>query len=430
MFDRLPLLKDADLRGKVVLVRVDHNVVKKGEIHDSYRIDSTFPTLVNIIAKGGKLILMTHVGRPKDKKTGNIKISHDDCVEPIVKYLSEKLGLNLYVPKFPMDNDRGITSITSTVNYLLRKLQNSEIDGIYLPNTRWFYGEEGDKDDMDLFSRQLGGLADIFVNDAFGSWQAHASTVGVTKYLPAYAGYLMEKEIRSLHSIFDPERPFLAVVAGSKFDTKIKSLNALLKKADNLVLGGVLYNAYLCAKYNISIKGIGEEDIVSATKFVEFTKKYPGKLIELPYIVESDIQEAKEDGKYRVRAIRDLKAGASLNYVFDVAKESFEDEGVKTIFMNAKTIFVNAVMGFTPNFSEGTKALNKLVKQNRSARKLFGGGDTLQEMKDLTPEVYMYALDNPSYYLFTGGGAVLDAIELGSPYGMAPVKALLEGFTG
>jgi phosphoglycerate kinase len=135
-------------------------------------------------------------------------------------------------------------------------------------------GEESKGKEADSFAYQLAGLADIFVNDAFGSWQAHASTVGVTKYLPSYAGFLMQKEIQNLDRIYNPKRPFVAVVAGAKFDTKIDSLTALLKTADNLILGGVIYNAYLCAKYSIQIKGIEAEDIQQAQSFVNFSKQY------------------------------------------------------------------------------------------------------------------------------------------------------------
>jgi phosphoglycerate kinase len=149
-----------------------------------------------------------------------------------------------------------------------------KIDGIYLPNTRWFYGEEAKDDNRERFANQLAGLADIFVNDAFGSWQAHASTVDVSRYLPSYAGFLLQKEIENLDRIYNPQTPFLAVVAGAKFDTKIEPLYALIQKADWLVLVGVIYNAYLSAKYNIRIKGVEDDDLEHAKKFVEFAAKY------------------------------------------------------------------------------------------------------------------------------------------------------------
>ncbi|MCP5105501.1 MAG: phosphoglycerate kinase [bacterium] len=421
----LPLIQDADLKGKTVLVRVDHNVVKKGVIHDPYRIDATLGTLYYINAKGGKIILMTHVGRPRDKKTGRIDISDDTSVQPIVDYIQSKLHIQLKIPEFYEHENMGYLGIETSVNHLIRDLKNSDIDGIYLPNTRWFSGEESKGKEGERFAHQLAGLADIFVNDAFGSWQPHASTTLVTKYLPSYAGYLMQKEIANLDRIYRPSRPFVAVVAGAKFDTKIDSLYALVKKSDSLVLGGVIYNAYLCAKYGFKIKGVSEEDIELAGKFVEFTQNYPGKVVELPVIVESDTLDGKFENKHRVHNIHELKSGTQLNYILDIAPESFEETAVRDIFMKARMIFVNAVMGFTPHFNEGTIALDQLIDRNIEAVKLYGGGDTMQELKRLLPGLYIVALDHPKYYIFTGGGAVLKAIQEGSTAGLEPVRTLL-----
>ncbi len=425
MDNKLPLIQDADLTGKVVLVRVDHNVVKSGVIHDPYRIDATIGTLFHILAKGGKIILMTHVGRPKDKKTGKILIDEKTSVEPIVQYLSNKLHIDIEIPEFYSHNDEGYLSIETNINHAIKRLKRSDIDAIYLPNTRWFKGEEAGESEKDRFANQLAGLADIYVNDAFGSWQPHASTVGINKYLPSYAGFLMQKEIKNLERLYEADKPFLAVVAGSKFDTKIEPLYALLEKADHLVLGGVMYNAYLCAKYGISIKGVGDKDIELAGQFVEYAKKYDGKIVELPFIIESDVLGAKEKGKYRVHDIRGLKKGDSLNYVLDVAKEAFEDDHVQSIFHNARTVFVNAVMGFTPYFNEGTIALDTLIDENPEAVKLYGGGDTMQELKRLLPGLYIMALDSPKYYIFTGGGAVLKAIEQNTHLAIEPIAELI-----
>jgi len=420
----LPNIQDTDLRGKIVLVRVDHNVVKKGIIHDPYRIDATLGTLYYINAKGGKIILMSHVGRPRNKQTNEIDISDHTSVQPIVDYLENKLHIKMKIPEFHAHENMGYLGVETSVNHLIKKLRNDEIDGIYLPNTRWFNGEERGNIEADRLGNQLAGLADIFVNDAFGSWQPHASTVDITNYLPSYAGFLMQKEINNLNRIYQAEQPFVAVVAGSKFDTKIDSLFKLLETADYLVLGGVIYNAYLCAKYGFTIKGISQDDIDHAHKFVEFAQQYPKKLIELPYIVESDLPSAKEDGKFRTHNITKLKAGDNLNYILDIDPKSFEVECVKNTFHSAKTIFVNAVMGYTPHFNDGTIALDQLIDENSEASKLYGGGDTMQELKRLLPGLYIVALDHPKYYIFTGGGAVLKAIEHGTPLGLEPIKAL------
>jgi len=229
----------------------------------------------------------------------------------------------------------------------------------------------------------------------------------------------------NLDRIFAPQQPFVAVVAGSKFDTKIDSLFTLLEKSDYLVLGGVIYNAYLCAKYGFEIKGLEADDIEHAHRFAEFAAKHPGKLVELPFIVESDTLEGRLEGQFRTHDIRTLKPGTKLNYVLDVAKNSFNEQSVLDIFHGAHTIFVNAVMGFTPHFNEGTIALDELIDQNVNAVKLYGGGDTMQELKRLLPGLYIMAIDNPKYYIFTGGGAVLKAIEQGTAYGLEPVKALM-----
>ncbi len=424
--NHLKSLNSADVRGKIVLVRVDHNVVKKGLIHDPYRIDATISTLFNIVSRGGKLILMTHVGRPKNKKTGEILISKDSSVDPIVEYLLKKLHVKFVVPTIEAPDNFGIQCIAEPVRPYIEQLKNGEIDGIYLPNTRWLKGEESKDESADIFAKELASLADVFVNDAFGSWQAHASTVGVAKHLPSYAGFLMEKEVTNLSRIFEPQRPFLAIVAGSKFDTKIEPLYALLKQADFLVLGGVMYNAYLCAKYGFTIKGIEDDDIKYAKEFVEFAKDYPNKIIELKYIVESDTMEGRIEGKYRTHNILMLDPGTELQYVLDVAKESFNDPSVHSVFHKANTIFVNAVMGYTPHFNEGTIALDQLIDDNPNGVKLYGGGDTLQELKRLLPGLYISAIDSPQYYIFTGGGAVLKAIQEGTPFKMKPIEAISE----
>lgn len=426
MKNLFPLIQDADLKGKIVLVRVDHNVVKEGIIHDPYRIDATIGTLYHINAKGGKIILMTHEGRPKNKENGNIEISEKTSVKPIVEYLENKLHIKIKIPDFYSHQDFGYLGIETSINHLIKELRNSEIDAIYLPNTRWFHGEEAGGEDADRFANQLAGIADIYINDAFGSWQPHASTTNITKFLPSYAGFLMQKEVKNLDRIYNPKRPFVAVVAGSKFDTKIEPLFALLKEADYLILGGVIYNAYISAKYGVSIKGINQNDLDSAHRFVEFAKQYEEKLVELPYFIEADEIDYPTPENSRMHSIKDLKPEMRFNYVLDIHPDSFDEKNVKDIFMNARTIFINAVMGLTPYFNEGTIALDKLIDDNQEAVKLYGGGDTMQELKRLLPGLYIVALDHPKYYIFTGGGAVLKAIEHGNPLGLVPVQALHE----
>ena len=420
----LPLLQDADLRDRVVLVRVDHNVVKNGQIHDPYRIDATIGTLYNIVERGGRLILMTHVGRPRDKKSGEIHIGQDSGVEPIAEYLERKLHTTFAIPRFQAHPTGGIQQIDTSINWLIRDLRARRIGGIYLPNTRWFAGEEQNGDARDRFSHQLAALADIFVNDAFGSWQPHASTIDVTRYLPSYAGFLMQKELQNLERVLSPHLPFVAVVAGSKYDTKIGPLHKIYEKVDHLILGGLIYNTYLCAKYDIRVRGVEPADIAAARRLVELDQE-ARKIIELPYVVESDILSERREGCYRTVAVANFTAGTSYGYFLDVAPESFDAQPVQQAITQAETIFVNAVMGFTPNFYEGSQKLDSTIDRNRQATKLYGGGDTLQEFKNLSPGLYLQAMENAQYYFFTGGGTVLKAIEESSPYGLAPVTALM-----
>lgn len=422
---RLPLIQNADLNGKVVLVRFDHNVVKDGEIRDPYRIDRSLGTLYNIVERGGRPILMTHVGRPRDKKTGEIRCRSGESIESIVDYLEHKLHIRFHIPKFYIDPKFGIPGIDTSINLAIRDLKDRKVGGIYLPNTRWFQGEEAEREIRDKFALQLAGLADIFINDAFGSWQPHASTYDITRYLPSFAGFLMQQEIINLDYVINPNRPFLAVVAGAKYDTKIKPLYAIYEKVDHLILGGVIYNTFLCAKYKIFIEGIPEKDIIAAKDLVE-KDKANNKIIELPYIVESDTLEGRIKGKYRTIFIKDFKEGKKYGYILDIDPESFKEPFVIETLLNAKTIFVNAVMGYTPHFTSGSEALDRTIDHNRVALKMYGGGDTLQEFKDLCPGLYLSVLDNTQYYFFTGGGTVLTAIEQGSPYGLKPVQALIE----
>ncbi len=421
----LPLIQEADLDGKVVLIRFDHNVVKNGIIRDPFRIDRSIGTLFHVVERGGRPVMMTHIGRPKDKKSGAITCRPEESVEPVVRYIEQKLHTKLYIPDFPQEPGRGIVGIDTSINLAVRDLRERKIGGIYLPNTRWFQGEEAEDGLRERFALQLAGLADIYVNDAFGSWQPHASTYNITKHLSSYAGYLLQQEITHLDGVMRPGRPFLAVVAGSKYDTKIKPLNALYDKVDRLILGGVIYNTYLCAKYQIRIKGVTDEDRMLAQELVE-KDRLAKKIVELPLIVESDIADERAEGKYRTISTRDFKPGGVYGYVLDIDPRSFEERSVAEAINSAKTIFVNAVMGYTPYFSAGSQALDNTIDRNRDAMKMYGGGDTLQEFKNLLPGLYLSVMDNASYYFFTGGGTVLTAIERGSPYGLEPIEALMD----
>ena len=423
---KLPKIQDFDLSGKIVLARVDHNVVEQGVIKDAFRVDSTFGLIHYIMARGGYPILMTHVGRTRDKKTGRIESGPATAVEPVVEYLNRKLEADLVIPKLPADPEWGITKMDDAVLApLLDRLKSRRIGGLYLPNTRWFAGEESKDAKTQALAAEWASMADLYVNDAFGSWQAHASTFDVAKALPACAGFLMQKELGNLTRVLAAEPPFVAVVAGSKYDTKIGPLNKLYDKVNHLLLGGVIYNAFLCAKYGIEVAGVEAEDVELAKGLV--TKDAPiGKILEPKALVESQVLDRRDPAQVRVVRTSDFAPGKKYGYFLDVAPESFDAPALQGPLSRAKTIFVNAVMGFTPNFAEGSRRLYGLLGENEKALKLYGGGDTLTELKNLQPGLYLKALDDPSYYFFTGGGAVLTAIEQGSPYGLKPVDVLLK----
>ncbi len=422
---RLPLLQEADLRDKIVLLRVDHNVVKKGKVLDQYRIDVTLPTMYNIVERGGRPIIMTHIGRPYDKKAKTISTCQDDSVDAVVAYLQRKLRIKFAVPRFSTTEKNGILDIDTSINWLIHDLKNRKIGGIYLPNTRWFAGEEDKGEKLERFVIQLSALADVYVNDAFGSWQPHGSTYHIAKYLPSYAGLCMQGELYHVQAVLNPSKPFVAIVAGAKYDTKIGPLKQIYKKVDKLVLGGLIYNTYLCAKYGVKIAGVEDSDIELANELVEQDKTH-NKILEMQVLVETDTLDGRFEGQFRTIDIKDFAPGQTYKYVVDIDPVSFEKEEVEQAMNSAKTIFVNAVMGLMPHFWHGTSKMDEVIDKNRSAQKFFGGGDTLQTFKSLHPALYEAALNNIKYYLFTGGGTVLKVIEEGDSMGLEPVKALID----
>ena len=420
---RLKLIQQAHLKDKVVLLRVDHNVVKKGIIKDPYRIDATIGTLYAIAAAGGKPILMSHVGRPRDKKTGMISCREEQSVLPIVRYLEQKLPVKIHPQEFAVDPEKGILHIDGSIKPTLEALRKGAINMVYLPNSRWFAGEQSKGPEREVLADELASIADIFINDAFGSWGVAASTYNVATRLPSFAGHLLQKEISNLYRVLEPERPFVGVVAGAKYDTKIGPLKALYNKVDTLILGGLMYNTFLSAKYGVTMNGVSEEDKVLAKELVELDQA-EGKILEMPWLVESDSVEHRTDGGVRRIETARLKEESSLQFILDVHEESFNDPRIKDVMGSARTIFVNAVMGMMPLFFEGSRALYRLIYENDAATKLYAGGDTLQELKNLCPGIYMAGLDDPNTYYFTGGGSVLAAIEQGSPYKMKPFEVL------
>lgn len=422
---QLRRIQQAQMKGKVVLIRVDHNVVKKGRIKDPYRIDVSLKTLRAIMESGGYPILMTHVGRPRDKKTGRIECREQESVQPIIPYLEEKLLNKIAVPDFPIDPQWGITQLDDAVTSHIEDLKKGKMGMIYLPNIRWFQGEQGSGDERERFAGWLAGLGDLYVNDAFSAWRAHGSTYDIAGHLPSYAGFQLQEELLNIHKVLDPQRPFVGVIGGAKYDTKIGPIQALFKRTDHLLLGGLIYNVYLTAKYGVDISGVAEEERIQARDLVHLDAKQQ-KIVEIPHLVESETLEGKFEGRYRTVYVKDMKKGDSFNYLLDIDPQSLQMDRIVEIIRAAKTIFVNAVMGLTPPFFQGTQALYELIASNQDAMKLFAGGDTLQELRDLCPEIYEAGMEAPDFYYFTGGGSVLTTLEQGNPYKLKPVEALLE----
>jgi phosphoglycerate kinase len=420
----LRLIQEADIKDKVVLIRVDHNTVKKGRIKDPTRIDASIGTIFNVVSRGGKPILMTHIGRPRNKKTGKINCLPDRSVSPIVAYLEKKLRIKIEVPELSIHPEDGITTIDRSIWPSILRLRDGTIGALYLPNVRWFQGEQTNGPERNRLARKLASLAGVYVNDAFGSWRPHASTFDITKYIPSYAGYLLQEEITNLEKVLNPTRPFVAVVAGTKYDTKIDPVKELYKRVDHLILGGVMYNTFLCAKYGVTIGAVPKEDIDLAQELVQLDKK-EGKIIELPLLVESEHLGEKIEGKTKTIAVKNFKKGKQYPYILDADPESFQRSSILDVLHSAKTILVNAVMGLIPHFREGSQALYEAVDSNGKALKLYGGGDTIEELKYSCPGIYMRGLDDPHCYYFTGGGTVLKALEEGSPFKIKPVERLL-----
>ena len=422
---RLRCIQQAQLKGKVVLIRVDHNVVKKGRIKDPYRIDVSLKTLQAIMESGGYPILMTHIGRPRDKKTGRIECREQESVQPIIPYLEEKLLNKIVVPDFPIDPQWGITQLDEAVKSHIEDLKKGKMGMIYLPNIRWFQGEQGSGDERERFAGWLAGLGDLYVNDAFSAWRAHGSTYDIARHLPSYAGFQLQEELLNIHKVLDPKRPFVGVIGGAKYDTKIGPIQALFKRTDHLLLGGLIYNVYLAAKYGVDISGVAEEERIQARDLVHLDAKQQ-KIVEIPHLVESDTLDGRFEGRYRTVHVEGMKKGDSFNYLLDIDPQSLQMDRIVEIIRAAKTIFVNAVMGLTPPFFQGTQSLYELIASNQDAMKLFAGGDTLQELRDLCPEIYEAGMEAPDFYYFTGGGSVLTTLEQGNPYKLKPVEALLE----
>jgi phosphoglycerate kinase len=379
-------LKDVDVRGKRVLVRVDFNVpLKEGEVADDTRIRAALPTIKHLLEQGAKVILMSHLGRPKGIQ-GSLRL------DVIAKRLSKLLSK----PLIKLDECVG-----PKVNEAVRKLSEGEI--CLLENLRFYPGEK--KNDPE-FAKQLASLAEIYINDAFATaHRSHASTVGVAEYLPAVGGLLLEKEVKFLgHLLKSPQKPFVAILGGAKISDKIGVIRNLLPKVDSFLIGGGLANAFLAAKGF----GVGK----SLLEGVEVAEDLLGRGEE-KFSLPLDVVVASSP-----------EAGASFKVVsVDCVPEGWHitDIGPKTIkkftkdLSKARTVMWNGPLGIfeVAEFSKGTVEIARALA-DLDATVIVGGGET-------AAAVQQAGLSNQMTWVSTGGGASLKFLE-GSE--LAAIEAL------
>jgi len=373
------MVTDLDVAGKKVLVRVDFNVpIKEGKIKDDTRITSALPTINYLLEHGASVILMSHLGRPKGQP--NLEFS----MRPVADHLAKLISAPV---KFAEDCRGPIAKAASDA------LKPGEV--LVLENTR-FYAEEEQNDPQ--MSADLASLADLFVNDAFGSaHRAHSSTYGVAELLPSAAGFLMEKEIKYLgDAIANPKRPFVAILGGAKISDKIGVIENLLKKADKILIGGGMANTFLKALGYEMADSLVEADAVETAKTL--LGKSEGKLILPVDMVLGDAFDA--EAKMETLPVGDVPAGWR---VLDIGPKTVEVFG--EAIADAGTIVWNGPMGVFefPRFAAGTFAVAHKVAES-SAVSIIGGGDSVSAINQS-------GLSSQITHISTGGGASLEMLE-------------------
>jgi len=383
MFEK-KTIEDIDVKRKRVLVRVDYNVPldSEGNITDNTRIKLSLPTIKSLIDNEAKIILMSHLGRPKGEVDDKFRL------DPAAKELGKLLGRE--VKKFDDIFSPDIKEyVENTMNYG---------DIVMLENLRFDIGEKSNDRE---FAKSLASLAEVFVNDAFGAaHRAHASVVGVTEFLPAVAGFLMKKEVETLTSLLEsPKRPFLTVLGGSKVSGKIMVIKNLLDKVDSLILGGGMSYTFLKARgYEIG-KSICEDEQIGYTKEVlELAKKN-----NVYFMLPVDVVVGKEYDRDTDRKVVSVQSIPMDWMGLDIGEKSIEL--FKNEISKAGTIFWNGPVGVFEweNFENGTKRIAGAIAES-SAVTVAGGGDTLAALKK-------YNLSSRFSHVSSGGGASMELLE-------------------
>ena len=377
-------VKDVDVRSKRVLVRVDYNVPldANGNVSDDKRITASLPTINYLLEQGARIILCSHLGRPK----GEVK--KEFSLAPVAKRLKELLpNVNIY---FASD------CIGEEAERKAAALKDGEI--LLLENLRFHKEEE--KNDPE-FAKKLASLAEIYVNDAFGTvHRAHASTAGVAAYLPAVAGFLIGKELSIMGGALEsPERPFVAILGGAKVADKIGVITNLLNKCDTLLIGGgMAYTFFKAMGYEIGDSLLDAESIGLAKQLMETAKEKGVKLL-LP--VDTVVAKAfAADAEHMTVASNAIPAGWQGLDIGEKTRELFAAE-----IKNAKTVIWNGPMGVFefPEFAKGTEAVAKACAECGGTT-IIGGGDSASAVKKLG-----YA--DKMTHISTGGGASLEFLE-------------------
>ena len=376
-------VKDIDLKGKKVFVRCDFNVPmdENQNITDNARIVGALPTIKYLLEQNCKIILASHLGRPK----GEVK--PEFSLAPVAKELSKLLGQEVIMAKDVIGED----AMTKAAN-----LKEGEI--LLLENVR-FHKEETDNDPE--FCKKLASMAEVYVNDAFGTaHRAHASTTGIASYLPAVSGFLIEKELQFLgNAVNNPERPFVAILGGAKVSDKIGVIDSLLEKVDTLMIGGgMAYTFFKAQGYEVG-NSICEMDKLDLAKEAMEKAKQKGVKFMLP--VDTKVgKEFKPDTESKIVSYTEIPADWEG---FDIGPETikmFEDE-----LRKAKTVVWNGPLGLFEfdQFAIGTNAIAKVLSEI-DATTIIGGGDSAAAVKKA-------GLEDKMTHISTGGGASLEFLE-------------------